>query len=85
MIDTPGCKIPANIINYTEFLKSGKNPAATCGKRAVFMKKIDRDKVRATIKPKIIKTYLRRSVIFDCCYRFIKRSQQSGFESKKIT
>lgn len=73
------------MINYEKYLKNGKKPSGTCGKRAVFMKKVDRDKVRAVIKPKIIKTYLRKSVIFDCCYRFIRRSHQNGFENKKIT
>lgn len=73
------------MVDYAKYLKNAKKFTDTCGKRAVFLKKVDGDKVQALIKPKIVKTYLRKSVIFDCCYRFISRfpRNQYGY-SKKI-
>lgn len=84
MISTPGCNIPVAMVNYEKYMKNDKKSLGTCGKRAVFLKKVGRDKVQAMIKPKIIKKYLRKSVIFDCCYRFLSRSTQRGFENKRI-
>ncbi|KAI5636288.1 hypothetical protein NE865_10954 [Phthorimaea operculella] len=77
-IDTPGCKIPIAIIPYTDKRKRSRS----CGKRAVFLKKIGDEEVQAVIKEKTVKTYLRKSAVFECCYRFIIASKRA--ESRKI-
>ncbi|XP_063359574.1 uncharacterized protein LOC134648907 isoform X3 [Cydia amplana] len=53
-INTPGCQIPFNMINYRkqiEYEKKHKQKRSDCGKRAVHIKKIDGDRVRATVNP----------------------------------
>ncbi|KAJ2952639.1 hypothetical protein O0L34_g6970 [Tuta absoluta] len=77
-IDTPGCKIPVSMVPFTDKRKR----SSSCGKRAVFLKKIGDEEVQAVIKEKIVKTYLRKSAIFECCYRFIIASKRA--ESRKI-
>ncbi|XP_026757883.1 uncharacterized protein LOC113517421 isoform X2 [Galleria mellonella] len=81
MIDTPGCQIPVALINYRE--ETSKKPGS-CGRRAVFLKKIGIDKVQVSIKSRIMKKYLRKSITYHCCYKFISRSNQPGHEHINI-
>ncbi|XP_063620155.1 uncharacterized protein LOC134792763 [Cydia splendana] len=84
-INTPGCQIPFNMINYRKQIeneKKHKQKRSDCGKRAVHIKKIDGDRVRATVNPLVMKKYLRKSARFDCCYRFLQL--RSGHENTKI-
>ncbi|XP_059054354.1 uncharacterized protein LOC131848490 [Achroia grisella] len=83
MIDTPGCQIPVSMINYKEENSSAK--PGSCGKRAVFLKKIGTDKVHISITANVMKKYLRKkNGNFHCCYRFISRSTQPGHEHTNI-
>ncbi|KAM3963411.1 uncharacterized protein ACR2FA_002347 [Aphomia sociella] len=82
MIDTPGCQIPVAMINYLEEKPPKKQ--GSCGKRAVFLKKIGPDKVHFMIKARVIKKFLRKNSIFHCCYKFISRSSQPNREHTNI-
>ncbi|CAH0406593.1 unnamed protein product [Chilo suppressalis] len=77
-VETAGCEIPVAMIEYKKYKKRQKN----CGKRAVFLKKVDEEYVQVMIKTRAMGKYLRKSVNFSCCYRFIRRS--SHHETTKI-
>ncbi|XP_047988685.1 uncharacterized protein LOC125228233 isoform X2 [Leguminivora glycinivorella] len=55
-INTPGCQIPFNMVNYRkdiDYDKKHKQKRTDCGKRAVHIKKIDGNRVRATVNPSV--------------------------------
>lgn len=78
MVDTPGCKIPVVLVNYIKYINKNLTRRATCGKRAVFLRKFDKDTVQAFVKRSIVEKYMRHNGTFsDCCYRFLLRDVPS--------
>ncbi|CAH2086660.1 unnamed protein product [Euphydryas editha] len=81
MIDTPGCRIPVAMVNYSS-VKHFKR--GSCGNRAVYLKKVNDTKIKVSIKEKSMRKYLRKSSKYICCYRYFQRSTEKGFRHKKL-
>lgn len=81
MIDTPGCRIPVAMVNYSSIknLKRG-----SCGNRAVYLKKVYENKIKVSIKEKAMTKYLRKSSKYICCYRYFKRLTGPGFKHRQL-
>ncbi|XP_047021676.1 uncharacterized protein LOC124631357 [Helicoverpa zea] len=75
MVNTPGCHIPIAMVDYEKHVSNTtNNKNEMCGKRAVFIRKYDKDKVIARIKSAVLKKYSKlkiHSVHTQCCYKFI--------------
>lgn len=81
MINTPGCRIPVALVNY----KIGKEwKKASCGERAIFLRRIDETKLKVSVREKSMKKYLKRSLNYNCCYKFFQRSLRPGFQYRKL-
>ncbi|CAH0604567.1 unnamed protein product [Chrysodeixis includens] len=77
MVETPGCKIPLTLVDYKKHvIDLDKNKNFTCGRRAVFLRKVGDNIVKANIKPFILVKYMKDYKTFDCCYQFIIDSVQ---------
>ncbi|XP_026495163.1 uncharacterized protein LOC113400019 isoform X1 [Vanessa tameamea] len=81
MIDTPGCRIPIAMVNYSSIKKWKRG---SCGNRAVYLKRVQDSRIRASIKEKNIRKYLKRTSKYKCCYRYFQRSTRPGFEHRKL-
>ncbi|CAH2074273.1 unnamed protein product, partial [Iphiclides podalirius] len=82
ILETAGCNIP----NFSKTLKfiEAKYEKKTCGHRAIFVDKIEQDKIQFTIHNQTMKEYS-KSKHFTCCYKFASRSTESGNEDTAIT
>ncbi|KAJ8725524.1 hypothetical protein PYW08_003707 [Mythimna loreyi] len=84
MIHTPGCRIPLAVINYRKYKRNvTRNLNEMCGKRAVFLRKYDDDKVIARIKTRKMDRST-KDVRIQCCYKFIIDTLYNPHERDKI-
>lgn len=72
-LDTTGCQIPLNRVNYMQYSKSENNykEKFTCGKRAVYLKKTDVNTVNVFIDRKKIPNGCTN---FHCLYQFFNET-----------
>ncbi|XP_075970075.1 uncharacterized protein LOC142972671 [Anticarsia gemmatalis] len=83
MIDTAGCKIPIVMVDYVKSISNNTKRKVTCGKRAVFLRKVDGTTVQAFIKSNILHKYMKHSgKRFDCCYKFIIQTDELRREGR---
>ncbi|KAL4714185.1 hypothetical protein ACJJTC_008539 [Scirpophaga incertulas] len=79
-INTPACQIPVAMIHFGKY----KKQQHTCGKRAVYLQKVNETNVRFSIKSRVMKEYTHKSTSFYCCYRFIMKPHDSDYKNRKI-
>lgn len=83
LLNTQGCKIPLNAINYN--LNVTKNKPKTCHRRAIYLSRTKQNQVRVSYQNSTLQKYLQNSEFSHCCYRFIKSAKFANHVNNKIT
>ncbi|XP_045491833.1 uncharacterized protein LOC123691468 isoform X2 [Colias croceus] len=80
MINTAGCKIPLTMVPYEK--RDRKPKVDVCGQRAVFLNRIDLDRVRVTVNDHILKKNMSYSN-YRCCLRFYIKTEGENENIKR--
>ena len=85
LLDTPACKIPLAMIKYRKYLRNRTETLDDmCGKRAVFLRKYDDDKIIARIKYQKMRKSAKKNTRIQCCHKFIINTLHNPHERVKI-